>query len=165
MLLESGWLRTAWDIANLYLGSRGALLLAETSPSIAGLCANMRCFVSAAYFEETDPFAGFIVHEVAHIFHDCKRRVARVRQTPGRERLLEIEFRKRETFAHACEVYSRIDERARSRRDRLALAGEYGRRGHTADERASHEEIAAIIHEASASRSGWKVILRHCAAS
>ena len=64
------------------------------------------CYVSPAYFGEEDPFADVVVHEVAHIFHNCKRHKAGLRQTRRREWLLDIEFRKRETFAYACEAYA-----------------------------------------------------------
>ena len=40
-----------------------------------------------------------MVHEVAHIFHNCKRRNAGLPETRRKEWLLDIEFRKRETLA------------------------------------------------------------------
>jgi hypothetical protein len=32
-------------------------------------------YVSPEYFAGSEPFADFIVHEAAHIFHNCKRRM------------------------------------------------------------------------------------------
>jgi hypothetical protein len=32
------------------------------------------------YFAEGDPFADFIVHEAAHIFHNCQRQTIRLRE-------------------------------------------------------------------------------------
>lgn len=162
VLLESRWLRTAWDVANLYLGSVGAPLLGPEAPSIVGLSVDTTCFVSAAYFEEDDPFADFVVHEVAHIFHNCKRGVAGLSQTRRREWLLDIAFHKRETFAYSCEVYGCIVRHARSRSDRLALAGQYEQLGRVDDARASHVEIADIVREACAARNGWRTILARC---
>ncbi|XYI02075.1 hypothetical protein ACMHYB_20790 [Sorangium sp. So ce1128] len=37
-------------------------------------CVPTACCVSPAYFHENDPFADFIVHEAAHVFHNCKRK-------------------------------------------------------------------------------------------
>lgn len=80
--------------------------------------------MSPAYFEEEDPFADFVVHEVAHIFHNGKRRKAGLRETRRREWSLDIEFRKRETFAYACEAYACVLRHARKRAERGALAAE-----------------------------------------
>ena len=38
--------------------------------------------------------ANFVVHEVAHIFHNCKRCKAGLRETRWKEWLLDIEYRK-----------------------------------------------------------------------
>jgi hypothetical protein len=54
------------------------------------------------YFRHEDPFADFVVHEIAHIFHNCKRRAAGLPETRMRDWLLDIDFRKRETFAYAA---------------------------------------------------------------
>jgi hypothetical protein len=108
ILLGCTWLRTAWCLANLYLGSVGAELLAEDAPRIVGLSAETTCFVSLDYFTETNRFADFVVHEAAHVFHNCKRRTVGLPETRRREWLLEIAFQKRETFAYACEAFSRV---------------------------------------------------------
>jgi hypothetical protein len=134
-----------------YLSSVGAPLLGTEAPSIVGLSVETTCFVSAGYFEDDDPFADFVVHEVAHVFHNCKRGFVGLPQTGRREWLLDIEFGKRETFAYSCEVYSCI-ARARSRRDRLALAGQYEQLGRVHDARAPHAEVADIVREACAAR-------------
>ena len=60
------------------------------------------CYLTPEYFTETDPFADFVVHEVAHIFHNCKRGTLGLKQTRTREWLLDIEFSERETFAYSC---------------------------------------------------------------
>jgi hypothetical protein len=62
------------------------------------------------YFQTEEPLADFIVHEVAHIFHNCKRKRIGLPFPRRREWLLEIDFAKRETFACACEAYSRLLE-------------------------------------------------------
>ena len=71
------------------------------------------CYVSPEYFSQDDPFADFIVHEAAHIFHNCKRTIVGLRQTRRKEWLLDIEYRKRETFAYSCEAYARLIERGK----------------------------------------------------
>jgi hypothetical protein len=164
VLLESDWLHTAWDLANLYLASVGAELLAEDAPRIVGLSQETTCYVSTEYFEVDDPFADFVVHEAAHIFHSCKRLTVGLPETRRREWLLDIEFRKRETFAYACEAYARIVERARGPRARADLGAEYGKKVRVSEERVDAKEIADIVLAATAARNGWKVILARCAA-
>ena len=123
------------------------------------------CYVSPDYFAEQDPFADFIVHEAAHIFHNCERRTIGLRETRTREWLLDIQFRKRETFAYSCEAYARIIARAKSPAERRALAAEYGSERRLSEERVDPVEVASIVAEAANSRNGWKVILRRCAPS
>lgn len=161
-LLDCRWLHTAWDIANLYLGSLGVELLSEEAPRLVGLSEETTCFVSPHYFDEQDTFADFVVHEVAHIFHNCKRKSAGLREIRGREWLLEIDFHRRETFAYACETYSTIAIRGRSLHERVALAKEFGRNVRIADDRVDPNELVDIIQEACDRRNGWKAILARC---
>ncbi len=156
------WMRNAWDIANLYLGSIGAELLGPDAPVIVGLNLEATCYVSPAYLEDDDPFGDFVVHEVAHIFHNCKRRAAGLRETRRREFLLDIDYSQREAFAYACEAYARIVERAGGPAERIALAEEFGREVSVADDRVDAGEVADIVQEASGRRNGWKVILARC---
>jgi hypothetical protein len=121
------------------------------------------CYVSPEYFAEDDPFADFIVHEVAHIFHNCKRATIGLRETRTKVWLLDIEYRKRETFAYACEAYARVLERGKSPAQRRALAEEYGRALRISEERVDPAEVASIVREAATARNGWKVILARCA--
>jgi hypothetical protein len=100
---------------------------------------------------------------VAHLFHNCKRVTLGLRETRTKEWLLDIEYRKRETFAYACEAYSRLFARGKSPADRLALAEEYGREVHISEERVDAGEVGSIVREAVAARNGWKVILARCA--
>jgi hypothetical protein len=77
--------------------------------------------------------------------------------------LLDIDYKKRETFAYACEAYTRLLERGKRPSEQLALAEEYGREVRISDERADAGEVASIVREAAAARNGWKVILALCA--
>ncbi|QQR48530.1 hypothetical protein JKA73_08580 [Myxococcus xanthus] len=163
VLLKSAWLNTAWDLANLYLLSVGAELLGEDAPRLLGISEHTTCYVSLAYFEEESPFADFLVHEAAHVFHNCKRRTVGLLETRRREWLLDIDFRKRETFAYACEAYSRLVEAGLSPQARLALAEEYAARAAPSDERVSVAEVVELVREAAAARNGWKRILARCA--
>jgi hypothetical protein len=106
-----------------------------------------------------NPFADFVVHEAAHIFHNCKRSTVGLRETRRRCWLLDISFRRRETFAYGCEAYARILERAKSFAERRVLAGEFARQVSISDERVDQAEVVAIIYEAVETRNGWKVIL------
>src|SRR5262249_52993446 len=81
LLLEHGFDSSAWTVANLYLASLGARLLGEDAPRLVGMSEETTCYVSPVYFAEEDPFADFIVHEVAHIFHNCKRTTVGLRET------------------------------------------------------------------------------------
>ncbi len=160
VLHECGWLRTTWDLANMYLASVGAGLLGEDAPNIVGLSEESRCYVSLEYFATGDRFSDFIVHETAHMFHNNKRRAAGLPETRTREWMLDIEFRSRETFAYACEAYGRILEFAKRPADRRRLLGELEHA--PADDRVDEHEYRDILEEAVAARNGWKRILARC---
>jgi len=163
VLLESSSLSTAWNLANMYLLSVGAELLGEEAPLILGLREGTTCYLSRSYFDEQPLFADFLVHEVAHIFHDCKRSTAGLPETPRREWLLDLDYRKRETFAYACEAYSRVLEAGTNRQARVALAEDYAARAAPVDERISESEVIEIVREAAAAENGWERILARCA--
>lgn len=61
---DLSWDRTAWDMANLYLGSLGAPLLGPEATAIVGLSEETTCYVSTDYLDCDEPFADFVVHEV-----------------------------------------------------------------------------------------------------
>ena len=163
IILNHGWDRSAWDIANLFLLSVGAELLGPEAPRVVGISEETTCYVSPDYFAEDDPFADFVVHEAAHIFHNCKRATVGLRETRTKEWLLDIEYRKRETFAYSCEAYARVLERAKNPAERRALAAESGAERRISEERVDPAEVAGIVAEAAAARNGWKVILARCA--
>jgi hypothetical protein len=158
------WLKTAWDLANLYLGSVGAELLSARAPRLVGLSEATNCYVSADYFREETRFDDFVVHEVAHIFHNCKRRTIGLREIRGREWLLGIDFAKRETFAYCCEAYSRLVVLGDGPSVRKALLAEHAEEFALSDERVDADEYFDILREAVAVRNGWKQILKRCAA-
>jgi hypothetical protein len=163
LLRGHGFDGSAWTLANLYLASLGAELLGEGAPRLVGLSEGTTCYVSLGYLAEDDPFADVVVHEAAHVFHNCKRGTVGLRETRTKEWLLDIEYRQRETFAYACEAYARVLERATNRADRRVLAEEYGRAVRIREDRVDAAEVASIVRAAAAARSGWKVILARCA--
>jgi phage protein Gp37/Gp68 len=164
VLRDQSWLHSAWDLANLYLSSVDAELLGPEAPSLLGLSEETTCYVSADYFADQGRFNDFVIHEAAHVFHNWKRRNTGLRETRTREWLLEIEFKKRETFAYSCEAYGWIIEHARARGERIAMGQEYAAGVHRfTDEVLDAEELASIVSEACESRNGWKAILRRCA--
>ena len=163
LLLEQSFDSSAWTLANLYLASLGAELLGDDAPRLVGLSEETTCYVSPEYFAEDDLFADFIVHEAAHIFHNCKRATIGLRETRTKVWLLDIEYRKRETFAYSCEAYARILDRGKNPAERRALSEEYGRAARISDERVDTAEVAGIVRAAAAARNGWKVILGRCA--
>jgi len=161
-LQNTQWLATAWDLANLYLGGLGAELLAEDAPPLLGLSEETSCYLSAASFDAPGRFEDFVVHEAAHIFHNCKRETIGLRKTRTREWLLEIDFGKRETFAYACEAYSRLHSLGDSPRGRQELLAEHEQGSMPPDERVDAVEYMDILREAVAARNGWKRILQRC---
>jgi hypothetical protein len=163
ILADERWDRSAWDLANMYLLSVGAKLLGKKAARIVGMSEETTCYVSPDYFADDDPFADFIVHEAAHIFHNCKRRTIGLHETRRKEWLLDIEFTKRETFAYSCEAYARIVARAKTPAERRALAVEYGSKRRISADRVDPAEVASIVAGAASARNGWKVILARCA--
>jgi len=162
VLLGCTWPHSAWDLANLYLGSMDAPLLGPDAPQIVGLSEETTCYVSLAYFADADPFADFMVHEAAHIFHNCKRHTIGLAETRTREWLLDIRYQKRETFAYACEAYARILERAPRLRDRSALAKEFATKVRVSAAGVDAGELGDSLAAACMARNGWKVILGRC---
>jgi hypothetical protein len=153
----------AWDLANLYLGSFDAELLGPDAPQILGISDHTTCYVTPSCLDEDEPFADYIVHEVAHIFHNCKRETVGLPHTRRREWLLDIEYRKRETFAYACEAFSRIVERARKPGERAALVEAFAVDFRPSESRIDAAEVSDILREAASGRNGWRRILDRCA--
>ena len=106
IIRTGSWLSTVWKLADAYLADIGAEPLSAKGP-VVGLSEETTCYVTlSAYFENPAPFSDYIVHEAAHVFHNCKRETVGLPATRTREWLLSIEFGKRETFAYTCEAYS-----------------------------------------------------------
>lgn len=162
ILRAARWPGTAWDLANLYLASFGAELLSDEAPDIVGLGQETTSYVSIAYFAGAGRFDDFLVHEAAHVFHNCKRATIGLPHTRRCEWLLEISFTKRETFAYACEAYSRILDLGRGPAERRALLSELEREPAPLD-RVDPDDYRDILREAVAARNGWKRILARCA--
>jgi hypothetical protein len=163
VLSEEQFPTTAWNLANMYLLSCSARPLADDAPLAVGMSVGTTCFVSMDYFRPNDRFADFVVHEAAHVFHNCKRQTVGLPETRRREWLLEIDFGKRETFAYACEAYSRILELGDSARTRRNLYRELEGRAMPAHERVFARDYIDILRSAVAARNGWKKILMACA--
>ena len=162
VLLTTPWLSTVWDLANLYLLSCNAKPLSNHARRIVGLSAETTCFVAMDYFSAPSRFDDFVVHEAAHVFHNCKRRTLGLSASPRREWLLDIDYAKRETFAYACERYSRIMELGSSTAARREGLLEVAQGPPPPDDRVDPQEYIEILTEAVASRNGWKAILRRC---
>ena len=154
---------TAWSLANLYLVSVGCERLSREAPNIVGLSEETTCYVSPTYFSSQDPFADYIVHEAAHVFHNCNRATVGLKETPRRDKLLDIDYRKRETFAYACEAYSCIVAKGGTAADRGAALDAHAGGWLPGDESINVDEYLDILQEAVAARNGWKRILQRCA--
>lgn len=158
------WPGTAWTLANLYLTSFGAEPLSDEAPQIAGLSEETTCYVSVEYFVGSDRFEDFLVHEAAHVFHNGKRQTVGLPHTRRREWMLEIAFGKRETFAYACETYSRILELSKRPAERSALLAELEPQVPPTGQ-VDPAEYVDILRDAVAARNGWKRILARCGAA
>ena len=163
VLQSTPWLHTAWSLANLYLASVGADMLSQDARAIVGLSEETTCYVSVEYFRDHDPCADYVVHEAAHIFHNCKRTTVGLPETRRREWLLDIDFGQRETFAYACEAYSRILTLGHTRAERQAALAAHGDGPVPGHDSVDTEEYLDILGEAVEARNGWKRILKRCA--
>lgn len=111
----------------------------------------------------TPSFADYLVHESAHVCHKCRRCSIGLPDTRTRNTLLQIHYAKRETFAYACEAYSRIltmGVSAKSRRNALEL---HAQGPLPNDDVLDRNEYLDILREAVSARNGWKRILQACA--
>ncbi|WP_233411958.1 hypothetical protein [Paraburkholderia kururiensis] len=163
VLTTESWLSTAWRFANLYLDSLGARRLSSQADELVGLSLDTTCYVSLAYFDHTDPFADYVVHEAAHVLHNCRRTTIGLSERRHCATPLDIAFRQRETFAYACEAYSRILAMAQGREARQAALERHTASGLPPDERVDHGQYLAILEEAVRARNGWQCIRKRCA--
>lgn len=152
LVLNERWDGTAWSLANLYLNFLGVPMLSERAVAALGLSEELRCYITPEYFVEQDPLADFLVHEVAHVFHNYKRELLGLPFTRSREWLLPVKFASREPFALACEAYSRLRE-LKTTADRLNAIEHI-------EEDSVFFEVVDILRAAIAKRNGWKEILR-----
>jgi hypothetical protein len=116
--------------------------------------------VSFRYFSVDDPFADFVIHEMAHVFHNNKRYVIGLPHGRGRDWLLNIDFGKREVFAYSCEVFGRLLELGSSRAERRDLLARHRKAPFLAG--ADKAEYLDILEEAVGARNGWRRILTRC---
>lgn len=140
-------------------------LLSEDAPAILGLSIGTTCYVSTDYFHTANRFEDFVLHEAAHVFHNCKRELRGLSCSRHREWLLEIDYRQRETFAYACEAYSRLLELGPDVKHRQDLLAELAAAPLPSDERVVGAEYLDILAEAVTARNGWKRILARCPAA
>jgi hypothetical protein len=162
VLNREPWLSTAWDLANLFLGSVDAPLLADEAPNILGLATDSMVYASMQYFNSSNPYEDVIVHEAAHLLHKCRRDVVGLQATRQRKYLLDIFFRQQETFAYCCEAYGRLRELGVTAQERQQRLDELEDRP-PPDASVDPDEYVDILREALRARNGWKCILQRCA--
>ena len=162
ILMAERWLSTAWDVANIFLESVKAPTLSGQPCNIVGLSQETRCYVSMDYFDETDPFADFVVHEAAHVFHNSRRVACGLAASARTDYILDIDYHMRETFAYACEAWSRISSAAHCRVDRKALILQHADRGLPSDDRVNHDEYLDVLFDAARAHNGWQRIAKRC---
>jgi hypothetical protein len=162
VIMGTSFASTAWDLANLYLLSCGAEPLSKEAPELVGLSEETTCYVSMKYFRSENRLDDFVVHEAAHVFHNCKREMIGLPIIRGREWLLDIDYHKRELFAYACEAYGCIASLGSTPTSRKALLAEIEADWIPPDDRVDVDEYLATLHEAVCARNGWKRILERC---
>jgi hypothetical protein len=167
ILRSTSWLSSSWDLANMYLLERGAELLSPDAPAIVGMSEETTCYLSLDYIGslKREPFSDYLVHEAAHVFHNCKRCAIGLVETRSREFLLNIDFHKRETFAYACEAYSRILLLASTTSLRREALKEHAKGPLPGKNRMDQQEYLEILSDAVGLGNGWKRILKACAPS
>lgn len=163
VLTTEPWLSTAWRLANLYLDSLGAQRLGSQAGELVGLSQGATRYVSLACFDQTDPFADYVVHEAAHMLHNCRRTAIGLPERRHCPMPLDIAFHQRETFAYACEAYSRILEMGRDGEPRQAALERHKVSELPPDERVDHGKYLEILAEAVRARNGWRCITKRCA--
>jgi hypothetical protein len=162
VIKKAPWLSTAWTLANIYLSSLGAKAFTDETPEIVGLSEETTCYVSMKYFNHNNPYEDYVIHEAAHIFHNCKRELIGLPAIRRCEWLLDIDYAKRETFAYSCEAYSRILEMGENRSERIQLLSEHIEGPMPPDDRVDEDEYVDILRESVPARNGWKLILDRC---
>ena len=176
LIWELTWESTSRTLVNIYLCSIDAEPLDDSERGCLGLSEETCCYVSLSYFqlsEEEKRFEDYVLHEGAHIFHNNKRKRIGLPETRTKEWLLPIDFRKRELFAYACEIYGTISERIQDakgiKKRRAAVyreVEEYEKHGVTpADDSVDRDELVALLKTAATARTsaaGWKRILKYC---
>ena len=165
VLRTSPWLSTTWDLANMYLLERGAKPLSHDAPQIVGLSSEATCYLGLDYLRDwrDDGFDDYLVHEVAHIFHNCRRCTIGLPETREKRCLLNIAYNKRETFAYACEAYGRILTMAKTRKARCDALAKHASGPLPGAGVMDHQEYLAILSKAVNTRNGWKYIFQACA--
>jgi len=165
VLRAATWLSTSWNLANMYLLERQAKPLSPDAPQIVGLSEETTCYLGLDYLRNwrDDGFDDYLVHEAAHIFHNCKRTTLGLTETRSREFLLNIDFSKRELFAYACEAYSRLLVLADSPKGRRAALSKHASGSLPGKDVMNQQEYLDILAQAVNAKNGWKRILQACA--
>ncbi len=158
----SGFLSTRWDVVNLYLLSLDAEVLGDGRRAAVGFSENFKSYVTPQYFEQREPFVDFLLHECAHVLHDARLETVGLRPMRSRERLVELEFRERETFAYSCEAFATIAA-GRSSVEREELAARLRERRPYPKSAVDVAKVEEIVSEAAPMRNGWKHVLERCA--
>ena len=120
-----------------------------------GLTEETTCFVAAAYFSEEAVRRLRRARSGSHL-PQLQAANDRTSRTGRREWLLDIDYRKRETFAYACEAYSRVLALGNSLAARRVLLSEIEEGPVQPDDRVDPVEYIDILREAIAVRNGWK---------
>jgi len=167
ILRTSPWLSSCWDLANMYLLERAAEPLSPEAPAIVGMSEETTCYLSLDYLDsqEREPYSDYLVHEAAHVFHNCKRSTTGLNETRCKDFLLNIDYRKRETFAYSCEAYSRILSLTTTSKQRSEALEAHSKGLLPGDNRMDLDEYLEILAAAIRPGNGWKRILQACAAS
>lgn len=161
--IRTAWFDSnAWSIANTYLVSVGAKPLAASHGGILGLSTDQACYVTAQYLQLPCEHDDYVVHEVAHSFHDCHCTALGLQRTERRKYPLDIHFAHHETFAYACEFYACIARAEPGREGRLARLDALARTWTGNGQHVEPALVTDILRQAICARDGWRVIRVRC---
>jgi hypothetical protein len=155
--LKSGFLRPARDVLIATFQDSG-LDLGVTALEWVGVANGDLAHIKRSSRHSDDPYADVVVHEAAHLLHSLKPARLGLRPRHGQERFVDVEFRHRELFAHACEAYTRISG-IKGRQARLTFADSMERDA-VSFPREERAAVASLVRDAAGARNGWKVIQR-----
>jgi hypothetical protein len=146
-------------IISIYLSSFSTEELPKIfDVNIVGKSIGTKCYVSYKYYENNQSIEDFIIHEIAHFFHNSKYECIGIKEIED-QFLLDIEYYKREIFAYSIEFYSKIKYLIQKGQNEKELLHEFEKLDIPNEE---SKIIKILVKEALKKRDGWQYIYQEC---